>query len=64
MYAFVIRHPDGRVESVHETHHLGLFSRDIWLRLLDGAGFEARMVEERTTEDRPPRVLFVGERRG
>lgn len=61
-YAFVLRHADGSVRTAHESHHTGLFSRDDWLRLLTGAGFRAESVQERTSEDRIPRVLFLGHR--
>ncbi len=61
-YAFVLREADGAVRTVHETHHVGLFPRESWLRLLTKAGFEARGVTEVTTEDREPREFFVGHR--
>ncbi|MBA2531770.1 MAG: class I SAM-dependent methyltransferase [Nocardioidaceae bacterium] len=61
-YAFLLRDTDGSVRVVHETHRLGVFSRDVWLRLLTDAGFEADAVVEETTEDRSPRELFVGHR--
>ncbi|MET0458876.1 MAG: methyltransferase domain-containing protein [Ilumatobacteraceae bacterium] len=61
-YAFVLRHADGSVRAVHETHRTGLFGRDVWLRLLAEVGFEASIELERTTEDRPPRELFIGRR--
>lgn len=61
-YAFLLRGPDGAVRVVHETHRLGLFSREDWLRLLAGTGFDARSVTEVTSEDRQPRELFVGHR--
>lgn len=63
-YAFVLLEPDGRTRVVHETHRSGLFGRSDWLRLLGAAGFDARAVPEVTTEDRPPRELFVGHRPG
>lgn len=59
-YAFLLREADGSVRTVHETHRVGLFGRDDWLRIVGGAGFEVRTVTEETTEDRPPRELFVG----
>lgn len=62
-YAFVLRSADGAVATVHETHRIGLFSVATWLRLLDQAGFAARTETERTTNDRVPRTLFVGQRR-
>ena len=61
-YAFLLRDADGSRRVVHETHRLGLFGRDVWLRLLAGAGFEPRRCPEETTEDAPPRELFVGRR--
>lgn len=61
-YVFLLRDADGSVDAVHETHRLGLFGRDQWLRLLADAGFEGRVVPEVTTEDRTPRLIFVGQR--
>ena len=61
-YAFLLRDPDGSVRVVHETHRTGLFGRETWLRLLAEAGFEPDAVIEETTEDRAPRVVFVGRR--
>ncbi len=61
-YAFLLREADGSVHVVHETHRLGLFSRDVWLRILANAGFDPNAVTEQTTEDRTPRELFVGRR--
>jgi SAM-dependent methyltransferase len=63
-YAFLLRHADGSFHTVHETHRLGLFGRDDWLRLLAETGFEPRSLLETTTEDRAPREYFVGHRRG
>jgi hypothetical protein len=63
-YAFVLREPDGSVWSRHETHRHGLYPEAEWLRLLTAAGFEARAVEEETTEDRTPRLVFVARRPG
>jgi SAM-dependent methyltransferase len=61
-YAFLLRDADGVVRVAHETHHTGLFGREVWLRLLTEAGFEARSVVETTTEPRGPREFFVGSR--
>jgi SAM-dependent methyltransferase len=61
-YALLLREPGGEVRVVHETHRLGLFTRDTWLRLLHEAGFRAAAVTEETTEDRPPREFFTGHR--
>ncbi|MGI8686566.1 MAG: class I SAM-dependent methyltransferase [Acidimicrobiales bacterium] len=63
-YAFLLRDPHAipAVRTVHETHRLGLFGRDHWLRVLGECGFDARTVPEVTSEDRPGRDLFVGHR--
>ncbi|MBA2533137.1 MAG: class I SAM-dependent methyltransferase [Nocardioidaceae bacterium] len=61
-YAFLLRDPDGSVRVVHETHRLGVFGRDVWLRLLSDAGFEPAIILEETTEHRSPRELFIGRR--
>ncbi|MCA1691574.1 MAG: class I SAM-dependent methyltransferase [Actinobacteria bacterium] len=61
-YAFLFREPDGSVQVVHETHRLGLFGRDDWLRLVAEAGFEASAVTEETEEVRTPREFFTGRR--
>lgn len=61
-YAFLLRETDGSVRNVHETHRSGLFSRDVWLRLVAEVGVEASAVTEESTEDRTPRELFVGRR--
>jgi SAM-dependent methyltransferase len=61
-YAFLLRDADGSVRSVHETHRTGCFAAEVWLRLLAGAGFDAKGVDERTSEPREPRRLFVAGR--
>ena len=61
-YAFLLRDADGAVRSVHETHRLGLFPRQVWLRLLGEVGLRATTFPEETTEDRTPRDVFVGHR--
>jgi SAM-dependent methyltransferase len=61
-YAFMLREVDGSIQVVHETHRTGLFSGDVWLRLLSEVGFEPETLTEETTEDRTPRELFIGRR--
>jgi trans-aconitate methyltransferase len=61
-YAFLLRDRDGTVEVVHETHHAGLFPAATWLRLLADVGFDPDATPEVTTEDRPPRTIFLGHR--
>jgi SAM-dependent methyltransferase len=61
-YAFLLRDLDGMVRVEHESHRTGLFSREVWLRLLRENGFEPEPVTEETTEDRTPREFFLGHR--
>ena len=61
-YAFLLREADGSVRVVHDTHRLGLFGREVWLRLLAEAGFDAAGIAEETAEPRTPRQLFLGRR--
>ena len=61
-YAFLLRDTDGSVRVVQEEHRTGLFGRRVWLGLLAGAGFHAEAITERTSEDRMPRVMFIGHR--
>ena len=61
-YTFVLRDADGVVETAHETHRLGLFPRDTWLRLLTEAGFKASAHNELPTGNDHPRTWFVGRR--
>jgi SAM-dependent methyltransferase len=61
-YAFLLRHADGTVETIHETHRSGLFPAATWLSLLADVGFDPDAVPEMTTEDRPPRTIFLGHR--
>lgn len=68
-YEFVLRDADGTVQVVRETHRLGAFSRDTWLRALADAGFdpESRTGTEalagRKAGGRGPDNLFIGRRR-
>ncbi len=59
-YVFLLRESDGEARVVHETHHTGLFPRETWIRLIREAGFEPELVTEKTTQDRPPRAIFLG----
>lgn len=61
-YAFLLREADGTVSAVHETHRCGLFGRGEWLAATAEQGFDARRVEEITSDDRDPRDFFVGYR--
>jgi SAM-dependent methyltransferase len=61
-YAFLLREADGTVRVAHDSHVLGLYPRELWLRILTETGFVARSVAEVTDEDRLPREFFVGTR--
>lgn len=67
-YEFVLRAADGTVQIVRETHRLGAFSRDTWLRLLETAGFDPQAPSGRQDtggagyDPRIPRNLFTGRR--
>ncbi len=59
-YAFLVREADGAVRSLHETHLSGVFPSATWRELLERVGFEVEIVEERTEDDRAPRLFFIG----
>jgi SAM-dependent methyltransferase len=61
-YVLLLREKDGSTESIHETHRTGMFSRDVWHRLLTRAGFEALVLTRQGDEDEAPRDLFIGHR--
>jgi SAM-dependent methyltransferase len=59
-YCFLVRDADGSVRSFHERHDIGVFPQATWERLFERAGFTVEVVEERTDEERTPRLLFIG----
>ncbi len=61
-YVFLLRGVDGSTKVAHETHHLGLFPRETWLRVLRNVGFDAQRITETTLDDRTPRDIFIGTR--
>ncbi len=61
-YVFLLRHDDGAVQVVHETHRTGLFPRSTWLRIFTEVGFEVQRITEETDEDRFGRDVFVATR--
>lgn len=61
-YVFALRDPDGTMRTVHDRHHWGLHPREVWIATLRDAGFEVRVEEEVTTEERTPREVFLGRR--
>jgi SAM-dependent methyltransferase len=63
-YAFVVRDAAGDVRHLHERHEFGLFPEATWVRLLGDAGFAVDALDEQTSEDRTPRLLFIGRKIG
>jgi hypothetical protein len=58
-YAFLLRSPDGSVETVHDRHVEGLFSREEWLARFAAAGIPAM-----SEPDPWGRDVFVGVKPG
>lgn len=58
-YCYLLRERDGAVQAVHDRHYNGLFAREVWLRLLDEAGFETTVLRDPWERD-----VFVGRKRG
>ena len=56
-FVYLLREANGPVQVLHDTHALGLFSREQWLLWLSEAGFDVRMIE-----DPYEREVFVGVR--
>ncbi len=59
-YAYLLREKDGEMRVEHDRHVEGLFSREVWLRLLEEAGFEAQGIPFPYSEFGTPLVVFVG----
>lgn len=57
-FAYLLKAPDGSVRAEHDRHVMGLFSRDVWIRELESAGFTVRVFP-----DSFDREIFVGVRR-
>jgi SAM-dependent methyltransferase len=58
-YVFALRDAEGRVQTVHDVHETGLFSRATWLRLFGEVGLAVVHVIETTEDDRQPRDVFI-----
>lgn len=61
-YAFLLRTPDGHVESFAETHHGGLFPTTTWLVQIAAAGLRPDVIDETPTGGWTPRRFFLGHR--
>lgn len=57
---YLLRDADGVVSAEYDRHTMGIFSRQMWLNLLIGAGFETRIVPLIDSEVAPGEVeIFV-----
>lgn len=64
-YTYALRDATGNVRVIHDRHIEGVFLRDTWLRVLDDAGFEARVLPFNHSELEPGTYeLFVCVKRG
>ncbi len=63
-YSYLLRQEDGTVSVVHDRHAGGLFPRQVWLDLLEEAGFNARSEVFDHSELEAGYELFIGTRRG
>ena len=45
-FAYLLREGNGPVRVVHDHHVFGIFSKEVWLRLLREAGFDPRVVAD------------------
>jgi SAM-dependent methyltransferase len=61
-YEFTLRLADGSVRVVPESHRLGAFRRDTWLRVLADAGFAPVTSVNASTDASGQRVMFAGHR--
>lgn len=61
-YAFLLRTPDGRVESFAETHQGGLFPTSTWRQQIEAVGLRVEVVDEAPAGDWTPRRFFLGHR--
>jgi hypothetical protein len=58
---YLLRDETGQVRIEHDQHVLGLFARDVWLRLIREAGFEASAIPFVHSEIEPGTCeLFLG----
>ena len=63
-FAYLLRETDGPIRVEHDRHVMGLFARDIWLRVLGEVGFSANPLLFDHSEVRPGMYeAFVATRR-
>ena len=61
-FAYLLRDARGRIRALYDRHTFGVFPKRTWLRLIRGAGFEARTVPFVHSEVPVGYVAFVGVR--
>jgi len=59
-YVYVLRDGSGFIQTEHDRHVEGIFSRDEWLRILRDVGFEPRVESFCHSEVEYPLDLFIG----
>jgi hypothetical protein len=62
-YAFLLKDADGSVRLEHERHVEGAFATEVWLRLLEDAGFDAKTAQLKLAEGQAAWQIFVGVKR-
>jgi SAM-dependent methyltransferase len=62
-FAYLLRDRD-RVRVEHDRHVCGMFSREVWLRLLDRAGFRAEARVLHHSDEDVSREAFLAVKRG
>lgn len=60
-YAYLIRAGD-EIPVEHDRHIEGLFSRDVWLRAIESAGFQAELLPFEHSEVEWLLQVFIGHR--
>jgi SAM-dependent methyltransferase len=61
-YAYILHDQDGTVRVEHDRHIEGLFSREVWLRLMSDKGFDAQVIPFPHLAHGATLEVFVGRR--
>jgi hypothetical protein len=60
-YAYLLREGDGRVQSLTDRHTCGLFSRELWLAVMQEEGLAGQVLPFEHSEVEPGSiVMFLG----
>lgn len=58
---YLIKDKQGNLQIEHDRHHLGLFPRQIWLKLLTNAGFQPQIIPFEHSQIEPGTCdVFIG----